>query len=173
MDQIDLSFVTQAVEKIGRGKEKNLELLQALQGHYGYLPTEALERLCELTEISPAAVAGVSSFYDQFRHSPAGQYIIHVCVGTACHVKGSDRIYEAFLRHLNIPEGQDTDQKKQFTIERIACLGCCTLAPAVQIENITYGHLTSETVPDVINDFLKYEQAKASQKTQKHKTPLS
>jgi NADH-quinone oxidoreductase subunit F len=173
MDELDLSFVTQAVEKIGKGKEKVLELLQAIQGHYGYLPVEALERVCELTEISPASITGVSSFYDQFRHSPAGKYTIKVCVGTACHVKGGQQVYDAFLRYLNIPDGQDTDKQKKFTVARIACLGCCTLAPAVQIEQITYGHLSAETVPEVINDFLRYEQAKAAQKTKVSKGPVS
>jgi NADH-quinone oxidoreductase subunit F len=164
MENIDLKFVDEAVERIGKGSEKVLELLAAVQGHYGYLPQEALERICELTQITPASIAGVSTFYDQFRHKPAGSHIIHVCVGTACHVKGSELVYDAFMRHLKIPEGEDTDSQRLFTIDRIACLGCCTLAPAVQIGHVTYGHLTAETVPNVINDYLKYEQAKAAQK---------
>ncbi|MBN1973084.1 MAG: NAD(P)H-dependent oxidoreductase subunit E [Sedimentisphaerales bacterium] len=164
MENVDLTFVDEVVERIGKGGEKVLELLQAIQGHYGYLPREALERICELTQITPASIAGVSTFYDQFRHKPAGSHIIHVCVGTACHVKGSDKVYDAFMRHLKIPEGEDTDPQKLFTVEKIACLGCCTLAPAVQIGQVTYGHLTAETVPGVISDYLKYEQAKALQK---------
>ena len=165
METIDIKFVDEAVSRIGKGGEKVLELLQAIQGHYGYLPKEALERVCELTQITPASIAGVSTFYDQFRHTPAGKHIIHVCVGTACHVKGSALVYDAFLRYLKIPEGEDTDSQKLFTVEKIACLGCCTLAPAVQIGPVTYGHLTAETVPDVISDYLKYEEAKASQKS--------
>ena len=164
MEQLDLTFVDEIVGKVGTGKEKVLELLQAIQGHYGYLPTEALQRVCELTEITPAAIAGVSTFYDQFRHRPAGRHIIHVCVGTACHVKGAELVYEEFRRYLQIPEGEDTDAQKLFTVERIACLGCCTLAPAVQIDEVTYGHLTRETVAKVINDFLRLEQARAAER---------
>lgn len=93
MEQLDLTFVDEVVGKVGTGKEKVLELLQAIQGHYGYLPKEALQRVCELTEITPASIVGVSTFYDQFRHSPAGRHIIHVCVGTACHVKGAELVY--------------------------------------------------------------------------------
>jgi len=156
---VDLKFVEEAVERSGRGKEKVLELLQAVQGHYGYLPTEALERICELTEITPASIAGVSSFYNQFRHRPGGRHIIHVCVGTACHVKGADQVYDALLRHLGIPEGEDTDSERLFTVERIACLGCCTLAPAVQIGEVTYGHVTPDGVSSIISDFLRHEQA--------------
>ena len=157
-----MTFVDEAVDKIGTGQEKVLELLQAVQGHFGYLPEEALERVCNLTQITPASITGVSTFYNQFRHRPVGRHIINVCIGTACHVKGADRVYEAFLRHLRIPLGDDTDSQKLFTVERIACLGCCTLAPAVQIGKVTYGHLTPDTVPTVINDYLRYEQARAS-----------
>jgi len=83
MEQWDLTFVDQAVARVGTGPEKVLELLQAIQGHYGYLAVEALRRVCELTRITPASIAGVSTFFDQFRHRPAGRHIIHVCVGTA------------------------------------------------------------------------------------------
>ncbi|MHC4616910.1 MAG: NAD(P)H-dependent oxidoreductase subunit E [Planctomycetota bacterium] len=161
MDQLDLTFVDEAVARIGRPAEKVLAILQAVQGHYGYLPKEALERVCELTEITPASIVGVSTFYNQFRHRPVGRHIIHVCVGTACHVKGAGQVYEAFRRHLNIADGEDTDRQKLFTVEKIACLGCCTLAPAAQIGQLTYGHLTAETVPTVIGDFLQYEEARA------------
>src|SRR4030042_6315626 len=98
MDERDLTVIEKAVKKIGTGPEKVLEMLQAIQAHFGYLPTEALERVCELTKITPASIAGVSTFYNQFRHRPAGRHIIHVCVGTACHVKGSHRILAEFRR---------------------------------------------------------------------------
>ncbi len=161
MEELDLTFVDQIVERVGTGREKVLEILQALQAYYGYLPAEALRRVCERTEITPAAIVGVSTFYGQFRHRPAGRHIIHVCVGTACHVKGSEQVYDEFRRYLEIPEGEDTDGQKLFTVEKIACLGCCTLAPAVQIDEVTYGHLTREAVPRVLRDFLRHEQARA------------
>ena len=162
MEQLDPKFVDQIVARVGTGPEKVLEILQAIQSHYGYLAVEALRRVCELTRIAPASIAGVSTFYDQFRHRPAGRHVIHVCVGTACHVKGSDQILEEFRRHLEIPEGEDTDAQKLFTVEKIACLGCCTLAPAVQIDEITYGHLTRESVPKVLKDFLRHAQSRAA-----------
>ena len=140
-----------------------LEILQAVQGEFGYLPKEGLERVCELTEISPAAIAGVSTFYNQFRHCPAGQHIVNICVGTACHVKGAQQIYDAFKRRLKIPDDDDTDAERLFTIEKIACLGCCTLAPAVQIGQITYGHLTPDSVGTVLSDYLMQEKARAAE----------
>jgi len=169
MEKPDLTFVNQAVEKIGTRAEDVLEILQAVQGHFGYLPKEALERVCEVTQITPAAIVGVSTFFNQFRHRPVGRHIIHVCVGTACHVKGADRVYEAFQRHLDIPEGEDTDAKKIFTVERIACLGCCTLAPAVQIDEVTYGHLSPNTVSTVVDDFLRYAESRVGQRQKRRK----
>jgi NADH-quinone oxidoreductase subunit F len=173
MDELDLTFVDRTVDEIGTGPENVLRILHAIQGHFGYLPQEALERVCKITQITPASIAGVSSFYDHFRHRPVGRHIIHVCVGTACHVKGADRVHEAFYRHLGISEGQDTDAEKLFTVEKIACLGCCTLAPAVQIDNITYGHLTPDIVSEVIEDFLRYEQSRAGRKKKTHKLKVS
>jgi len=168
MGELDLTFVDRSVDEIGTEPENVLQILHAVQGRFGYLPREALERVCEITEITPASIEGVSSFYDHFRHRPVGRHIIHVCVGTACHVKGADRVYEAFYRHLGITKGEDTDAQKLFTVEKIACLGCCTLAPAVQIDNVTYGHLTPDTVSTVIGDFLRYEQSQAGRKKKTH-----
>jgi len=164
MDELDLTFVDRTVDELGTEPENVLRILHAVQGHYGYLPREVLEHVCKISQITPASIEGVSSFYDHFRHKPVGRHIIHVCVGTACHVKGADRVYEAFYRHLGIAEGDDTDARKLFTVEKIACLGCCTLAPAVQIDNVTYGHLTPDTVSKVIEDFLRYEQSRAGEK---------
>jgi NADH-quinone oxidoreductase subunit F len=163
MDERDLTVIEKAVKKIGTGPEKVLEMLQAIQAHFGYLPTEALERVCELTEITPASIAGVSTFYNQFRHRPAGRHMIKVCIGTACHVKGGEQIYDAFRRDLDITESEDTDPQKLFTIDKVACLGCCMLAPAIQIDDITYGHLTSDKVPLVLRDFLEQQKAQAQQ----------
>jgi NADH:ubiquinone oxidoreductase subunit F (NADH-binding)/NADH:ubiquinone oxidoreductase subunit E len=169
MEELDLTFVDEVVDRVGTGKEKVLEILQAVQGHYGYLPGQVLERVCELSDITPASITGVSTFYNQFRHRPVGRHIIHVCVGTACHVKGGEQIYDAFRRHLGIADAEDTDSDKTFTVEKIACLGCCTLAPAVQIDQVTYGHLTPDTVRRVITDFLEYQQTKAGRKEQASK----
>ena len=159
MDELDLTFVDKAVNQIGTGREKVLEIAQCIQEHFGYLPEEALVRVCELTDITPASIVGVSTFYNQFRHRPAGRHTIRICVGTACHVKGADLVYDAFKRYLHISDNEDTDADGLFTLDKVACLGCCTLAPAVQIGQITYGHLTTDTVPTVLKDFLRYIQA--------------
>lgn len=159
MEKRDLTFVDQTVERTGTGADKVLEILQAIQAHYGYLPPEALERVCELTDITPAAITGVSTFYDQFRHRPAGKHTVRVCIGTACHVKGGQQVFDAFKRFLRIPDGDDTDAEKLFTVEKVACIGCCMLAPAIQIDDIVYGHLNDHRVPIVLKDFLEQQKA--------------
>ena len=91
---VDLQFAETTVARFGRQPESLIPILQELQVHYGYLPQEAMERVCELSEITPAAAAGVATFYDMFRHKPAGKNIIRVCRGTACHVAGVGRTGE-------------------------------------------------------------------------------
>jgi NADH:ubiquinone oxidoreductase subunit E len=139
---IDLGFVDELVEKLGRGREAAIPILQAIQSHYRYLPDEALTRVCERTEITPAQIAGTSSFYAQFRRSPVGRHVVRVCHGTACHVAGAEHITQELRRHLEIPPGEDTDPRRRFTLDAVACLGCCSLAPVMMIEEETAGHLT-------------------------------
>jgi NADH-quinone oxidoreductase subunit F len=129
-------------------------LLQALQTAFGYLPHDALERVYEKTEIDRAQLISVSTFYSQFKHAPSGKHIIKVCTGSACHIKGAGNVYDAFVRELKIEEGETTSPDKMFSIEKIACLGCCTLAPVVQIGEKIYGHVQSGKVSEVVDDFL-------------------
>ncbi|HBY62869.1 MAG TPA: hypothetical protein DEH78_23855 [Solibacterales bacterium] len=155
VEALDLAFVEEAVTRIGRGREMAIPLLQAIQSHYRYLPDEALRRLCELTEITPAQIAGTSSFYGQFRRSPVGEHIVKVCHGTACHVAGARQITDELRRYLEISEGQDTDALRQFTIEEVACLGCCSLAPVLMVDDHTAGRLTPNTAPGALKAFEK------------------
>jgi NADH:ubiquinone oxidoreductase subunit F (NADH-binding)/NADH:ubiquinone oxidoreductase subunit E len=170
VSDVDLKIVEQIVEQIGGGSEKVLEILQALQKEFDYLPPQALERVCQISDITPASIEGVATFYSQFRHRPAGKHRIRVCIGTACHVKGASQIFEAFMRYLNIKDDDDTDDYKVFTVEKVACLGCCSLAPAVQIDDITYGHLTNQNIPAVLDDFLEH-QNRSGKKDAAAKTP--
>ena len=156
---IDLAFVDQIVAKEGRLKESAIILLQAIQSHYRYLPDEALHRLCELTEITPAEVAGTSSFYGQFRRSPVGKHVVRVCHGTACHVAGARQITEELRRHLKIPEGADTDAERLFTVDEVACLGCCSLAPVLTVDGHTSGRLTPASARDSLTPFAETEPA--------------
>jgi len=151
---VDLQFVDETVARVGQSPDSVIPILQAMQDHYGYLPETALRRICDTTKITPASVTGVASFYDMFRHQPVGEHIVRVCRGTACHVTGAERVEDALRRHLRIAPGEDTDAAGHFTIEGVACLGCCTLAPVVRVGENTFGHATSEKAPGIIKEFL-------------------
>ena len=152
-EEFDFACTDETVGRLGGKAEALIPILQALQDRYGYLPEPALRRVCETTEIPPSSVAGVSTFYDQFRHRPVGKTRVRVCRGTACHVSGAERVEESLKRHLGIPEGDDTDPDHDHTVEAVACLGCCTLAPVVQLDNTTVGHVTPERVPEIVREF--------------------
>ena len=139
---VDLAFVDELVATHGRSKEAAIPILQAIQAHYRYLPDEALRRVCELTDVAPGQIAGTSTFYARFRRSPVGDHVVRVCHGTACHVSGARQITEELRRHLQIPEGSDTDPARRFTIDEVACLGCCSLAPVLMVDDQTAGRLT-------------------------------
>lgn len=158
--EIDLNEVDNIVAEIGKSSRDVIPILTALQHHYNFLPEPALRRVCEITEITPATITGVASFYSAFRLTPAGKHLIKVCTGTACHVKGASRIKDAILRFLNVEEGGDSDSEGLFTVTEVACLGCCTLAPAVQIDDVTYGHLTPNNVEEMIDDFIELQKKK-------------
>lgn len=148
-----LSEVDALVARIGRRPEDLIPLLQAIQKRFNYLPAPALERLCEITAITPDAVTGVSTFYSQFRHYPVGKHIIKTCVGTACHVKGASVLKDTLHQQLKIADGEHTDPAGEFTVEEVACLGCCMLAPVVQIDDVIYGQVETWKLPDLIQDF--------------------
>ena len=120
-DSIDfVDKIDAIIERIGTKRSVVIPLLQALQNEFSYLPSEALERVYEKTEIDRAQLISVSTFYSQFRHIPYGKHLIKVCTGTACHVKGASNVYDAFIRQLNIEEGGTTTDDKMFSVEKIA-----------------------------------------------------
>jgi NADH-quinone oxidoreductase subunit F len=155
---VDINEIYSVVEEViaytGHEKEKVILILQEVQKRLNYLPSEALKYICRLTEITPGQLSGVSTFYSQFRHLPVGKHTIKICAGTACHVKGSQLISEAFQRELKIDANRSTSPDNLFSIEEVACLGCCTLAPVVQIDGKTYGHVKSNQTGEIIKNFL-------------------
>ena len=169
MTELDLSQVDAVVERIGRRRRDVIAILHAIQECFGYLPEEALQRACEITDITPSDIMGVSTFYMHFRHRPVGRHMIRVCHGTACHIKGAQRVTDAVREHLNIPDDDDTDADRLFTVEKIACLGCCTLAPAVQIDELVYGYQSPETVENMLADFLEYARRRGSRARRRRK----
>jgi len=164
---IDLDKIDNIIAEKGTTKKSLIPILQSIQKEFKYLPEEALRRVSDTTEIKPAEIIGVASFYAQFRLAPVGEHMVRVCVGTACHVKGAGQVYDALRRELKLKEGENTDQSGKYTIEKVSCLGCCTLAPVVQIDHITYGHITSDKAAEIIRDF---ESQKGNSKKKRFRT---
>ena len=160
-------YIDQLIQEKGSTKKSLIPILQAIQKEYNYLPEEALRYLAEKSVITASEIIGVASFYSQFRLQPVGEHMIKVCVGTACHVKGAVQVYDAFRREMKLKDGINTDAEGKYTIEKVACLGCCTLAPVVQIDDTTYGHVASDQIGQIIEDFESIKGKRDSKKARK------
>lgn len=132
-----------------------ITILQKAQETYGYLSIDLINHISQATGIKPAKIYGVATFYAQFRLQPIGKYLIMLCQGTACHVNGAEMIEEAVCEYLQIEDGETTEDGL-FTLNNVACLGCCSLAPVMMIQsaegNETYGNLTKSKVVEILAD---------------------
>ncbi len=146
---------TKLEEKIASidNKQANLiKILQYAQEQHSYLSRETIEKISEFTKLPPTQLMGVITFYAQFKLNPVGKHLIKVCEGTACHVNGAKAIKAAVLKHLNISENEVT-KDKYYSIEGVACLGCCSLSPVLMIDDQTFGNLKPESIKSVLDDF--------------------
>jgi len=126
-----------------------IPILQMIQEKLAYLSPEALRMVAEYLEINGSEIYGVATFYNQFRFVPPGKHPVKVCLGTACHVKAGDIILENFERKLEISEGETTEDR-EFSIERVACVGCCALAPVAIIGETVHGHMAPSKVEGLL-----------------------
>jgi NADH-quinone oxidoreductase subunit E len=134
-----------------------IPVLQAIQNALGYLPPESFDVIDQELGIPASKAYGVATFYAQFRTEPVGKNLIKVCDGTACHVKGSETIATAIRDYLQLPEGKDTTEDMVFTLEEVACLGCCSLAPVLMVGDVTYGNLNVEKTREIIDEYRQKE----------------
>jgi len=128
-----------------------IPLLQEVQEKAGYLSDEAMEKIAKFLKMSKSKVFGVASFYAQFRFEPKGNKHIMLCRGTACHVKGAPKIHDEFQRKLGIELGQTTEDL-EYSLESVACIGCCALAPAVTVNDEVHGKMTTKKVSKILNE---------------------
>ena len=128
-----------------------ITILQKAQELYGYLPVDLLAYIAHRTGIKPSKVIGVVTFYTQFRMKPIGKHLILICQGTACHVNGSADIEVAIRGHLGVDEGE-ISADGLFTFNNVACLGCCSLSPAIMIGDKTYGTLTRQKTVSILDE---------------------
>jgi NADH-quinone oxidoreductase subunit E len=126
-----------------------LPLLQSLQGEFGYLPLDALKAAAKKLGVPGARIWGVATFYNQFRFFPPGRHPLKVCLGTACHLAGGRQVLEAVETELKIKVGETTPDG-EYSIERVACVGCCALAPVVQVDGETHPHMTAYKAEEML-----------------------
>jgi NADH-quinone oxidoreductase subunit E len=151
----DFEELAPVLEKYAGTKGSMITILQKAQDVYGYLSLDTLNYISAKTGIAPAKIYGIATFYTQFRLQPIGEYLIMLCHGTACHVNGADRIGEAITDHLGIADGETTEDNK-FTLNHVACLGCCSLAPVMMVKgpqgDETFGSLTKDSVVKALDE---------------------
>lgn len=147
----DLEKLAPVLAKYGKIEGSLITVLQQAQDLYGYLSPDLLCFIARKMGIKPAKVLGVATFYTQFRLKPIGKHLILLCQGTACHVNGASAIEEALLDELGVAEGEITPDGL-FTLNNVACLGCCSLSPVMMIDGQTYGTLTPDKARKILKD---------------------
>jgi len=150
-EQVDVNLLDSLIEKYKDKKGNLIPLLQGTQDIFGYIPHEAFKKISSEVGIELSDMYGVVTFYAQFRLNPVGKHIIKVCHGTACHVQNANAITDALKESLKINDGETTEDG-MFTLESVACLGCCSLAPVMMIDNDTHGKLTGGQAVKIIKN---------------------
>lgn len=146
-----LDFIDQCL-KTQKPDSQLIAILHMVQAHFGYLSVEAMDVVAHLLQVPAAKVSGVASFYHYFRLKPCGKFVISVCLGTACYVKGAELVFNKFSEELGIGDGETTEDGL-FTLEISRCLGACALAPVVKIGSEIYSQMTQDRVPGVIKHY--------------------
>lgn len=157
---VDLNLIEPIIAKYQNQKGNLIPLLQGVQNTYGYIPREAFIKLNQEIGLELSEMYGVATFYSQFRLQAVGKNIIKVCHGTACHVQNANKLTEAIADSLAIADGETTADRL-FTLESVACLGCCSLAPVMMIGNDTFGKLDGKKAVSIIKE-IKIRESKAS-----------
>ena len=148
---IDFAVLDQAIKEFGNEEKSLIAILQRAQENYRYLPREIFPYLAEKLSLSEAKIYGVATFYENFSLERKGKYVVKVCDGTACHVRKSIPILEALRKELGLSEQKKTTDDLLFTVETVSCLGACSSAPAVMVNDEIYPTMTPETAVALIN----------------------
>lgn len=150
--EVILKHVKEILDDRGTSRENLIPVLQQVQDKLGYLPDLAMQKIAAGLDIPTVDVYGIATFYNQFRMNPPGDHQFKVCMGTACYMVGGNIAIESFERRLEIREGETTPDRK-FSLERVACVGCCTMAPVVLVDEEVEGHVTPTRVDGILLAF--------------------
>ena len=150
-ESVDLSLIKDVLDQYADVKGSLISILQKTQEVYGYVPIDAVYYIAERTGLTPAKSMGVATFYAQFRFQSVGKYLIMICKGTACYVNGANAVADAVMEELGIGDNETTADGL-FSLSLVSCLGCCSLAPVMMINEDTYGSLTPDKVVKILRD---------------------
>ncbi|HEU0264868.1 MAG TPA: NAD(P)H-dependent oxidoreductase subunit E [Geobacterales bacterium] len=153
-EEIDLAAANKVIDKYKDLPGNLMPVLQGIQEEYGYVPRVTADLVAERLNVYPSQIFGVLTFYSQFHLKPRGRYIIRVCVGTACHVQGAERIVDTFFERLHIGHAE-TSADLRYTFEKVACLGACGMAPLAMVNDDTFGKMTVQKVDEIIEEYNK------------------
>jgi NADH-quinone oxidoreductase subunit E len=167
-DEEALKDIASELRRFDKKRRSVIPILQMIQARHTYLAPEAIRMVAEHLGVAACEVYGVATFYNQFRFQPPGKHQIKVCLGTACHVKGGDIILENFERKLGISEGETTPDR-EFSVDRVACVGCCALAPVAIVDETVYGKVAPSKVEGLILGF-QIEKEKEERRKQQHES---
>ena len=154
--------VCEILDRFGRSEANLIPILQAIQEEYRYLPEEVMAFVATSLKISPARVFGVATFFAHFALKPKGKYVVRLCDGTACHVKGSMNIHEALMKELVLTAGHTTTEDLLFTLETVSCLGACGLAPVMVVNEDVYGQVTPQKAVEIIREIAAREKGETA-----------
>jgi NADH-quinone oxidoreductase subunit E len=155
-DDVDVSLLDPLIKKYKHKKGNLIPILQGAQNLYGYLPDKVFDKISKETGLKKNEMYGVATFYAQFRLKPVGKHIVRVCHGTACHVQNATAVTDDIISFLGVKDGETTEDRV-FTLETVACLGCCSLAPVMMIGDDTYGKLSGKKAVDVVKALKRKE----------------
>lgn len=157
--ELDFSMLDAIIGKYRNRSGILIPLLQDVQQTLGYLSKDAMRYLAEQMQIPAADIYGVATFYSMFKLKPQGKHIIRVCKGTACHVSDADGIKDALRNELGLEGEEDTTADMKFTLLEVACLGCCSLAPVIMVDDTTFGKLTPDSIKGILQRYAYEEEA--------------
>ncbi len=160
-EKLTLAVIDAIAHKHNIEPGASIPILQEIQDTYGYIPPIALQRVADNVNIPASELFGIATFYAQFRLRPRGKNLIKVCHGTACHLSGAEKISQALSREVGANEGE-TSPDGRFTVERVACLGCCSLGPCMMVNGEVHGRLTPKAIPEIVSEAQAREVVPAS-----------
>ncbi|MBW1804246.1 MAG: NAD(P)H-dependent oxidoreductase subunit E [Deltaproteobacteria bacterium] len=159
MKSFSTSSINPFLKKYDSEKDSLISLLQGIQEKLGYLPKEALKHVSTKLDVPLSELFSIVTFYNSFNLEPQGENIVSVCLGTACHVKNGENLSNMIGRELKLGDGEETTHDRKFTLKKVRCLGCCSIAPVVKVNDTIHGYMTQTKTATLLKKYRKDKKA--------------